>query len=411
MADTTANAIPSTGANSPSTASPTNLSAGSSAAGFVRQTLSAKPAASHVPIAPAIPGPASREASSIQGAPAPAVAAPPSPQVQAQPVVPAPGTQPQDGAQPPNPAQPDPNAEFQQRAAALARREARLVEENRRYKQETQQREQMLAQLAKDLETRQRKLADFEAQQEAARADPQAWLKLGGHTYDALAAQIANDGKPLPDQQIAALRESQEQALAKIREEQAEAEKARQAEIAKLREEARLRDEQEAQRQIESFNQTVVNNVQASGDKYKSIKALDVYAQVPEVIQNAYRASVAQDARLAELEGRDPVGRVLSWEEAATIVENYYVGLVDKVAPLLGYTKAQQTQAVQQTQVPQVGSSQTSPQSAQASPTLTNQTVAAPSSPASGVLLPESERYRRALAALNAPGSIKDRIG
>lgn len=328
------------------------------------------------PPAPAKPPEPSKpdEAAPAAVAPSPAAAPPPVPQATAD--------------------------DLQQRSVALSRERQRLLQEKR----SLQARDLEIAKLQADIKRQQEdmvrqreELAAENRRRDEAKRDPLAWLKYGGHSYEEAAKQVLNGGQPGSDLEIARLTEqvqAQQQAIEGWRKQYQEDQERSRKEIEE-REKQRVEQEQKAA--LENFQRNCIDYVNQNGDKYKLITLFGRQAEVPALVDLYYQQSYNQDKVVAEAQGRDPVGRVLSHAEAAKMVEDYYVQKVKEAGGVLSLAPTGT-----QTLAAQPGATGTTPVPASGAATLTNG-LTAPSAPGrTGGLLSEAERMERARAAWDA---------
>jgi hypothetical protein len=340
-----------------------------------------------------IPAPGlARVAAPVQ--PKPAVEAQPKPGEQPKPEA---KTEEKSGSPVVKPASPE--QQVSQRLALIARREAALVQKQRSWQAEIQRRETALKNQEEQISSLKAEVDGFKKQIDSAKGDPIAWLKLGGHDYDGATKAALNDGKLPPEELVSRETASLRAELEKIRKEQQDRVEAER----KSREEQQKQAQQlAAEQQQQAFNEFVrstVAQVKAS-DKFPLLKLFNRELEVPQLIDAHFRQTAAQDVEQAKAEGRRPVGRILSTEEAAQYLESYYREQAEAAGKLL---------APKQPEPPANGAAPASVPQTEVTgqrPTLSNTVVAQPSPP-SGQRLSAEERYQRALAALNAPGAVR----
>ena len=286
------------------------------------------------------------------------------------------------------------DAKFAARLAALARREAAFVQKQRSWDAERQRREAALQNQQEQIAQLRSEIDAFRKQRDEAKADPIKWLEFGGHNYDAASRQVLNDNRPDPEALIAAERERLHAELAKTRselEQRLDAEKKAREDLLAQQQKA-VEDEQRAV--IAQFNHETVQYVKSNADKYPFIAHLHQEALVPQLIDAHFQQTLAADMPHAQREGRRPIGKIMSAEEAASQVENYY------------REQFQAAQAKLQPPAPPAAAAPAAPAAPQTTvpgqtPTLTNQSIAQPTA-ARGEFISEDERWRRALAAMDA---------
>lgn len=363
-----------------------------------------------------IPAPGSEPVSGRAAAPIPSLPAPPAAGAAekpggfardqnlppATPANPAPGRQ----AEPASPG--DKHA---RQLALLARKERQVVLREQSLKAEEQrfraEQKRLQAAQSAEIEALKKELEDLRA----AKADPTKWMEKGGWSYDEITKRLLNDGNPTAEQLVAQTRKELE---AKLDAERA----AREAELAKERgERERLleaeqrRIEAESRQTVQNFYRGVLDFGRSNAARFPLTFAFGQEGQVPALIEAAYRQSLEADREAAKREGREPVGRILSAEEAWGLMEKHHEGVYTRAAqargalPPDGATPATAASPAVPA-APAAGLPAPAPKAIEQPlpverPTLTNAMVSSTPAPASGLLSPD-ERWKRALAAMDA---------
>ncbi len=250
--------------------------------------------------------------------------------------------------------------EMSAKFAALARKERMLRDSAGRFKSQ----ESALAE-------RERKIAEREAAWERELRDtPLEALKKRGLTYEDLTKAALNDGKFQPETEVKSVKSEVE----RLRQEMAVKDK----QAAEDAEKARAAAEQEV---VDAFKGRIGDHLGANKEKFELVNLYEASELVYQTVEEHYTRTK---------EAGSP--KLLSIEEACQLVEDYLEGELDKTAKA---SKKFQTK-YGQPQAKEDGGQRPAPKS---STTLTNQMAssAAPS------LLPaatESDRIKRALAAL-----------
>lgn len=286
-------------------------------------------------------------------------------------------------------------------SAALAQlqlRERKIVQREQQWKQQTEAQRQELSKLQADLKAQQDSLqAQFEElrQFQAAKKDPMKWLEAGGFTYDALAQQVINDGNVPPEVLLQRTRSELETKLdSKTKELESKfeaSEKAREEAERKQREAAAERAEREAAVTMQRFNQEVLDFGTTNASRFPITLAFKQEGQVPALIEAYYRESLQADSEVAKQEGREPVGKILSKDEAWGLMENHLKSLYEEAGKKL-----------QPTVVPAAApaAAVAAPAAPAAAPTLSNNLNASPP-PQREEFLTDDQRWKRALAAMD----------
>lgn len=361
-----------------------------------------------------LPAPGSEPVSGRAAAPIPSIPAPPAAGAAekpggfardqnlppATPANPAPGRQPEPAA---------PGDRAARQLALLARKERQVVLREQSLKAEEQrfraEQKRLQAAQSAEIEALKKELEDLRG----ARGNAQKWLEKGGFTYDQLTQQLLNDGNPTAEQLVSKVQKDFEAKL--------EAERtAREAELAKERAEReklleaeQRRIEAESRQTVQNFYRGVLDFGRSNAARFPLTFAFGQEGQVPALIEAAYRQSLEADRAAAKHEGREPVGRILSAEEAWTLMEKHHEGVYDRAQQARA---ALPTGAAPTTVAPAVPAAAAAGLPAPAPkaneqplpverPTLTNAMVSSTPAPASGLLSPD-ERWKRALAAMDA---------
>lgn len=173
--------------------------------------------------------------------------------------------------------------------AALARQERALVAKK-----------QELSQIQEQLRTEYQEVERFRALKEQAKLNPVEFLSTVGVSYDDL-TQFLLQGKP-PEANVV---QQRVEAL----------EKARQADV----ERQKAQMQAEAKRVLEDHDANAVGFVKANADKYELTNLFNAQHEIPELIKLTYRRTFEQSRRDPTVEPR-----ILSFEEAADLVEKHY---------------------------------------------------------------------------------------
>lgn len=238
--------------------------------------------------------------------------------------------------------------DFSSKFAALSRREKSLREKESAIDAKLAELEQRITSLQAPKEP---EVAPEPAQlplEYRLKRDPLGTLKELGLSYDELTNLALNDGKLSPEAQLDLMRQDIEQKYS--------------GELQQLREELKAKEERLEE---EKFNETVNNfkgeltNFVNDTDKYELIRANDAVEVIYDVIEQHY----------------SDTGRILSKEEAADQVEEYFEQEVEK---LLKLNKLKNKFGAPQT-APPVESPE--PRQIQKAPTLSNAHSATASKP------------------------------
>lgn len=316
---------------------------------------------------------------------------------------------------------PKPGESVAQRVQSLQRRERqmqqwRASEARRLQGQEAQLRDlqSKLTQQQADLKKQVDDLTAERAKFSGARNDPLKWLESAGFTPDQVAAALMDGGK-IPAEQLVErvrgeLQSKFDTDLKAAKDEFANQFKQEQEARTRLEEAEKQRIQQEEEATVRSFHAQTVDFVNQNPDRYELTCLYKQQGEVPKLIEQYYKATLQQDIHKAKIEGRQAVGKVLTRQEAADFVENQLeedVKLLPKSKKMAALLKlaAGQTPEVSPQETPQP----IVPKSPVSAPTLTNEMAATPPShaPNGGPALSDQERYRRALAHLNAPGAVR----
>lgn len=194
------------------------------------------------------------------------------------------GVESSDAGTPPEPA-PDP---FSRRFAQLAREQKKLRQERDEMKRVQQ-----------ELDARKSTVSSFDDLQKLARENPYEVMQKLGLDYEALSRQVLQDGEITPEQKMAG-------EMKRLRDE-IESMKAERAELVKQEEAKKYQDTYG--RFVDEIK-TFVDNT----NEFDFVKANNAYHVVAEVMQEHYNST--QD--------------VMSYDEAAKMVENYYEAEAEK---------------------------------------------------------------------------------
>lgn len=296
--------------------------------------------------------------------------------------------------------------DYARKLAMLQRREAQLVAQDRQIKAQRQQMKAIEAQLKAEANTAREELARFRAERDAMKADPLKWLEYGGHSYDAASQQMLNDKKPLPEDLIRQTREELEAKINKLNEDAAaalESEKQAQQERARQRQ---LAAQQQAEQTVNQFRNETVEYVSQNAEEFKLTNLYGVQTQVPALIEAYYEQTLRQDIAQARAERRPPRGRIIEPKQAAKMVEDHLKQLHQKVQEAITPAEKKQAQAAVDAATGNAAPASEKTPIGQR-PEITNREVATPAPRASDKPLTADERYKRALAALNATGAVR----
>ena len=194
------------------------------------------------------------------------------------------GVESSDAGTPPEPA-PDP---FSRRFAQLAREQKKLRQERDEMKRVQQ-----------ELDARKSTVSSFDDLQRLARENPYEVMQKLGLDYEALSRQVLQDGEITPEQKMAG-------EMKRLRDE-IDSMKAERAELVKQEEAKKYQDTYG--RFVDEIK-TFVDNT----NEFDFVKANNAYHVVAEVMQEHYNST--QD--------------VMSYDEAAKMVENYYEAEAEK---------------------------------------------------------------------------------
>lgn len=308
-------------------------------------------------------------------------------------------TPPPPAAKPEAAAKPDAGTDYAKQLAAFQKREAQLVYRDRQLKAQAQQLKAYEAQLKAARDEAKRELDEFKAKRDAARADPLKWLEFGGHDYDSASRQMLNDKKPLPEEQIAALRKETQERLDQLNREAEEAMQAEKRAQEQARRNAQLQAQREAALTVKQFESETIQFVTENAKDFKFTNLYQAQAHVPALIAAYYEQTLHADKDVARMEGRKPVGKLMKASEAAKLVEQHLTEL---------HKKAVAASAEASTEVPgntATAVSETVPKGQR--PEVTNREVAAPTRKTDGEWISPEERWERAKAALAAPGAVR----
>lgn len=176
--------------------------------------------------------------------------------------------------------------------AALARKERAIM----KARQEMQAKEQAIAEKAS-------RYSKYEDLEKTAKSNPLAALEALGLSYKQITDYILNDNKPTADQEISSVKE------------QLDAFKAEQA-ARDLK--AAEREKEQAQnikdRAVTEFKEEIVEHINSKSDAYELICQFDGQEMIYEVIEENFNSTK----------------RVLSIDEAATMVEKYLEDMVKR---------------------------------------------------------------------------------
>lgn len=237
--------------------------------------------------------------------------------------------------------------EFSSKFAALSRREKSLREKESAIDAKLAELEQKIASLQAPEPIAPKEPEQLPLEYRLKR-DPLGTLKELGLSYDELTNLALNDGKLSPEAQLELMRQDMDKKYS--------------GELQQLKEELKAKEERLEE---EKFNETVNNfkgeltNFVNDNDKYELIRANDAVEVIYDVIEQHY----------------SDTGRILSKEEAADQVEEYFEQEVEK---LLKLNKLKNKFGAPQV-APQVESPE--PRQIQRAPTLSNAHSAAASKP------------------------------
>lgn len=251
--------------------------------------------------------------------------------------------------EPPKPEVPkeDKNA---QRFAILARKEKAIVQKQEDFKA----RESAFA-------VKEQSFKAYEEAKANAQLDPLKALEALGLSYAYITNFVLNDSKPTPDMEVKS-----------VKDELAEYKKQQQDERSKLLADEKAKLESEEKQVVETVKGQIFEFLKANPDDYELTNLYEYEDKVYEVIEEHYAQKT----------------KVLSYKEAADLVEKYLESEVDKVTT----TKKFQAKALPQ---PKEDTKQSTPAQSR---TLHNQMQ-----PPTSIRAPaktDAERYERAMAAL-----------
>lgn len=256
---------------------------------------------------------------------------------------------------------PEPPKVDAQRFAAVAKRERALQAERAAIKAEREQFEaQKKAEAAERAE-----YARWKAIKANAKMNPLEYLQEGGIDVATINEFVLNEQKPSQESQVESLVESRLEAFKREQAEHLAAEKA----------EAEKQAAAEREQVLANFRKEVTEYVTSNSEKYELINLYGRQDAVAQTIELHFSKT----------------HKVLSHEEAASLVEEQLVELVSKA------NETKKLKAKAQPPAPPVVDSKTDPKPR--TPTLSNQLSSTPSTTTPA--LTEADRIKRAVAALD----------
>jgi hypothetical protein len=299
-------------------------------------------------------------------------------------------------AKPPEPPKPaEPQTRISQAIASLARKERQIVTQQQLAKQQLAQREAALKETENRLSQQQAELQRQLDELKTMRGDPLKWLQYGGHSYDALAQQMLADGRVPPETLVQQTRAQMEERISKERKEL----EARLDEEKKAREqlaaEAKQRREEEEQATVQRFRQEVLDFGRSNASRFPLTATLGEFDKGPLLIEQHYQQTLQADVEVAKREGRQPIGKLLSSEEAYGLIEQHYRGLYDQAQKVMNPPPAGAVPAPAPTPAPE-------PNTQGERPTITNNLASNLTPAPDPASLTEEERLKRAYAAWDA---------